>query len=245
MESMSVACRSWRTTVNPQLIEVASWKLLSELQRRFPRELTIIETHPGGGLYDCLSVYDSRARHIADLNRKGRLHVFEASGRCQAATRPIDIWTEMIDETDPKDVLDRVCSLLGLAKPKRLPPSSPATLVYRFISTFLTHSVFGRDHWECRNGMCDTSGYGGGVVSWFDRFPQTGERLRTSLPDDLADRPAYRFWFVLQNGKPTMCLETTGHAWCGQGAPFDLVTMYKRQRRIWPLVAKIAGHLLP
>jgi hypothetical protein len=64
-------------TMNSQLVEIASWRLLSELHRRHPTQFTVIATHPGGGQYDCLLIFDTEQRHIADFNRKGSLHVFE------------------------------------------------------------------------------------------------------------------------------------------------------------------------
>ena len=44
------------TTLTPALTELASWTLATEVMRRAPELLRIIETHPGGGQYDCLSM---------------------------------------------------------------------------------------------------------------------------------------------------------------------------------------------
>jgi hypothetical protein len=40
--------------INKQLMEIASWRLLTEMVRRSP-DLRIYELHPGGGQYDCLA----------------------------------------------------------------------------------------------------------------------------------------------------------------------------------------------
>lgn len=53
-----------------QLREALTWKLVSELHRRHPGKFTVIETHPGGGQYDCLSLWQGN-QTIADLNRVG------------------------------------------------------------------------------------------------------------------------------------------------------------------------------
>ena len=205
--------------MNRQLIEIASWQVINELHRRHPTKFKVIETHPGGGMYDCLSIFstaDREPRHIADFNRAGRLHIF-----------------------------DKVTDLLGLSIPQKRPPSTPTTLVYRFISAFLTHTAFGVEDWRCRNGFIDTSGYGGGVSSVFDKFPQAQERLRVELKDDIFQSPAYRFWFLRKNEKPVLCLETTGTLWNKKGKEFNLAELYKEERRVWPMVIKVAGDLLP
>lgn len=226
--------------MNRQLTEVASWRIVSELLRRFPGKFQVIETHPGGGMYDCLSIF-SNARHVADFNRAGSFHVFDSS----SGQSPLDIW-HLLAEEDIKDVLDLVCRSLELKAPAKLPPSTPAVIVYRFIAAFLGHSVFGKDEWECRNGYFDSSGMTEcSINSAFELFPEAKDRARVSLPSDLLQIPAYRFWFIKKNGNPVICLETTGLAWNTKGQTFNLNELYKIDKKIWPVVWAVAGHLLP
>lgn len=37
------------------ILEAASWRLTAELVRRYPNRFSVIETHPGGGQYNCKS----------------------------------------------------------------------------------------------------------------------------------------------------------------------------------------------
>ncbi|MFH1480928.1 MAG: hypothetical protein ABIG67_06650 [Pseudomonadota bacterium] len=135
---------------NEQLIEIASWRIASELYRRHPGKFKIIETHPGGGQYDCLALYTEK-QHIADFNRKGRLHVFEPFTRSPDNPGPYEVWNVMLNEHNLKKVLDKISLMIGLQIPSKLPPSNPTTIVYRFIAAFLSHAVFGINKYECRN----------------------------------------------------------------------------------------------
>jgi hypothetical protein len=98
--------------MNPQWIEIASWRMVSELHRRYPDLFNVIETHPGGGQYDCLSLYDHKERHIADFNRRGSLHVFAGFGD-SATPGSFDIWSEMSNSEHPKITLDQISAMLA------------------------------------------------------------------------------------------------------------------------------------
>ncbi len=231
--------------ISVPLIEIISWRLTAEVIRRAPDQLRVIETHPSGGQYDCLSFLSLNGRHIADLNRRGRFHVCEPL-HGTAQFQPWDLWTDAITEDDPLRVVDGLCQRIGLAVPAKLPPSTPMVLAYRFIADFLTHSVLGRTRWECRNGFEDTSGWGGGPrLGWFELFSGAAERVKQRLDDDVLSQPAYRFWFLCQNEEPILCLETTGLVWNRTGGPIDLVKEYSGDRRIWPSVMKAALDRLP
>ena len=230
--------------MNGQLVEIASWRIVSELSRRYPGKFKVIETHPGGGQYDCLSLYAKKQKHIAAFNRVGRLHIFENFDGSQQE-RPLDIWRDMMESYNPKETLDKISGLIGLPIPGKLPSSTPTTLVYRFIAEFLTHAAFGNHDWECRSGYEDTSGYGGGVRSYFKKFPQARERLRIGLPDDFLEEPAYRFWFLCRENQPVLCLETNGMVWTEKGKAYILTDLYASKRKVWPMIQEIAGDLLP
>jgi hypothetical protein len=228
--------------MNQQLIEIASWRIVTELYRRYPGEFRVIETHPGGGQYDCLSLYDERDfSNLAHFNRGGSLFIHRTKQRME------QIWEDLLNAPNPKAILDTICQMLGYSKVSKMPPSTPTTLVYRFIATFLTHAAFGIQTWECRSGIIDTSGYGGGIVKDFERFPQAQKRVEVRMDRDLLDEPAYRFWFLKKNGKPLICLETTGHLWIrDELKTYDLVDIYNlNHRRIWATVVATVGSLMP
>jgi hypothetical protein len=235
---------SSKETMNSQLIEIASWRLVSELHRRHPTKFTVIETHPCSGQYDCLSLFDTKQTHLGDFNRKGRLHVFNQFDHNQAP-EPFDIWREIFSEQSVKKTLDKISSMLGMSIPSKLAPSTASTLVYRFIAEFLTHSTFGVHQWECRNGFIDTSGYGGGVAAAFEGFAKAQARLRLTLPTDVLGNPAYRFWFIYKNKIPVLCIETNGTVWDENDAEFTLADLYASKHSLSQVVMEIAGDLIP
>ncbi len=232
--------------LNRQLIEAASWRIVSEFLRRHPKRFRLIETHPGGGQYDCLSLYTlDNLRHVASFNRAGRLHVFWRPCGDGREVEPFDVWEAMAEAWDPKSLLDQVCERIGVPVPAKLPSSTPEVVVYRVIAAFLTHSVFGVTEWECRNGFLDSSGMEGGVWKDFQYFPGAQARLAVRLGDDILKQPAYRFWFLRKGNEPMACLEKTGTAWTRDGRTFDLPALYKQHKRIWPVVFEVLGDQLP
>lgn len=229
--------------MNRQLIEIASWKIGCEIHRKHPHRMRIIETHPGGGMYDCLSICDmDRPGVHVDLNRGGSLHIFGPREHHSNG----EIWEDVAEEKDPKNIVETICDKLELPQVTKLPASSSITLTYRFIATFLTHAAFGINAWECRSGYCDTSGYGGGYSKDFEDFPKAKERLMTRTEYDYPGDPAYRFWFLRKNNRPVICLEITGNAWiCENESTYKLMKIYKKNNRgIWPTVVAVTGQVM-
>lgn len=110
-----------------QLLEAASWRLAAELLRRSPARLRLIETHPGGGQYDCLTLLD-RA-HLGDgeavgslyLNRVGRAHVFSRFDGTpldlpanDGGPISFEVWPALMAAEDPRDVVRDVAARAGL-----------------------------------------------------------------------------------------------------------------------------------
>jgi len=230
--------------MNRQLIEIASWRIAAEIYRKYPDSIRIVESHPGGGMYDCLSIYTTNRSNIhADLNRGGSLHVFNGDDHQIDS----DIWKNLFQEPNPKPIIDNICRLLGLPPVDKLPISTPTALVYRFITTFLTHATLALHRWDCRSGMCDTSGYGDGVdEKSFAEFPLARERLKVRLQDDFNGNPSYRFWFLQRDNIPRLCFETTGSMWLRkETTTHDLLQVYQQQNRnIWLTVVSTAGTLM-
>lgn len=240
--------------INPQLLETYSWRLLTETVRRAGDRLRIYETHPGGGSYDCLSLFSGAGDAVAHLTRGGSFHVLS---RLDGATRlgnvpegvegsSWNLWPGVIAAADPAGIVDEICQRIGLTVPSKLPPSTPAVLTYRFITTFLSQATGGRTSWECRSGFLDSSGPGGCRVrsEWFDAFPVAKERLLARDDSDFLNQAAYRFWFILRNSEPVLSLETTGTVSSLSGVKVNISKAYRTDRRIWPIITTIAEDLL-
>jgi hypothetical protein len=230
--------------INRQLREIISWRLISEIFRCFPDKFNLAETHPCSVQYDCLSLYDAQDQHVLSLNRGGSLHTFVncRTGECFHQTDE-RIWDKTLATDDIKDIVTEVLDRIGLAWPKKRPVSTPKILAYRFIADFFAPAAFGRDQWRCINGCFDSSEYGFGEVKDFDLFPAAKEHMR-DMPKKL-NNPAYNFWFIRKNDTPLLCLSENGMAWRRDGKTYDLAKLYKHDHRIWNLIMKVAGDLLP
>lgn len=232
------------------LREAAGWRLVASLIRRHPDELQCIETHPGDGQYDNLTlVAPSARRPVVQLNREGSLVVLGRDGG--EVLRNKDVWNDIVRSDDLRVLVNDIEDHAGLRRPPSTPSATADSLTYRLIATFLSHAALGAQLWECRNGYTDTSGYGGGIRrEWFAMFPGAAERHQVDEPDDILRIPSYRFWFLIDMRQdeeaPALAVETTtGTAWDDAGRSYDLMRTYRADRRIWPVVWSIAGHLLP
>lgn len=84
-----------------QLAETLSWRLLTKFWQRFPDRYALIETHPGGGMYDCLSLAECKDgfHSILDVNRGGSLHLHKGQNHhipCRLRSSPFSIVSEAI-----------------------------------------------------------------------------------------------------------------------------------------------------
>jgi len=233
-------------SVNRQVIEAASWRLVCELFRRYPDRFVLIQTHPGGGVYDCLALLNRDHKEVAGFNRDGSMRVCDPPGEVDPTKTYSDIWRQVVEADDLKTVVDRIAATLRLPRVHHLPKGTPEVIVYRLIADFLAHTVFGRVEWRCLNGFEDTSGVGGGVrTKWFDRFPLAKDGLRERRKDDVLGEPAYRFWFICRDDDPVLCINKAGKAWTLDGKEVDMPTLYAQHKRIWPLVWQLTGQYLP
>ena len=196
------------TMTSPE--EVASWMAVAQLQRRYGGVFQVIETHPGGGQYDCLSLYTPDHGHVADFNRQGRFHAWRQHGGPVAS---LDIWPRLIGNPDPTEVLDEICELIEIPLPPAPPPPSPPVLACLFIAEFLRQAEAGSSTWQALNGCLDTSDYTEGIRVPCDRFPGAAKRLSVRLGSDPASQPAYRFWFLHDERRPRLCVELVGLVW--------------------------------
>ncbi|MGZ0172752.1 MAG: TY-Chap2 family putative peptide chaperone [Planctomycetales bacterium] len=157
------------------------------------------------------------------------------------------MWRDALSAEDQSKTVDGICRRIGLTVPTNLPACTPVVLAYRFVAEFLSGTAFDRSRWECRSGFLDSSGFEGCIIrtKLFDAFPGAEERLQVRTEDDFLENSAYRFWFILRNSEPVLCLETTGTIWNLGGDSLNIPKTYQVRRRLWPLITEIAGDLLP
>ena len=183
--------------------------------------LTVVETHPGGGQYDCLTLLDDGV-HI-DINRIGSIHVHK--GRKGPAMSLMDHATWIRAVVQPggaRKVTEQLLDAAGLPFPARRPASTPRVLTYRVIARLLAARVLDRPDWDVRSQFVDTSGYGGGIaepVPW----PEMGMV------------PANQVWRVLR-GPATVAWLWEGWAWTAAGQRRDLMSEYARGATVDHLV---------
>ena len=185
-----------------------AWTILAEVIRRHgeSRNLHLLETRPGGGQIDCLTLLGLEAGSddvygggtqlgSADLNvGNGKLrvfHRFESPNDAVAAKdtqQDLDVVSVYLGASDPAEVIDRTCHLLGLSpQPDKPGPTTRGILTVRLLAKMLARYAFERRGLRYRTGYHDTSGYGGGSLPDLQLF-------EWALRDDLATgrRPAFR-----------------------------------------------------
>jgi hypothetical protein len=213
-----------------------SWWLASRLVRRHP-ELDLIETHPGGGLYDCLTLV--RDGHtVVDVNRAGSIHVPGAEGFTPIPT------ASLLDCEEPAEIVARIETAAGLRSPVRAPRSTPAVLTFRTIAHLMAVTVDDGRRWDVRNEYLDVDGTGSppGALAG---FPVAAERARQRRPDGHRGAWGRRFWGVSRDEEVVAVVETDGSVHVGRQV-LDLPTLYQASnRRLTATVAAALGTILP
>ncbi|MEV6493289.1 hypothetical protein AB0M20_32405 [Actinoplanes sp. NPDC051633] len=213
-----------------------SWWLASELIRRHP-DLVLIEMHPGGGQYDCLSLFRNGER-VVFINRAGTVQIPD-----DESFRPLTF--EQIFSRPPSSVVRSIEMGVRLPSPQRSPISTPAALTYRVIAQLMAITVNDKRSWDVRNEILDTSGYGGGPRGYVDKFPIAAERAQQRRPDDLLGIPQYRYWGVIRDDELLAVLDTDGFAYVGEHV-LHLPGLYSAHgRKLTSLVAASLGSILP
>ncbi|GAA1614325.1 hypothetical protein [Actinoplanes couchii] len=222
-----------------RFILAQSWWLASQLFRRHPK-LTLIETHPGGGLYDCLTLVSGQSSLI-HINRVGGIDVSVASD--EPFKMAIE---ELFDLPDPVEIIPRIETAARIDSPAQAPPSTPAALTYRAIAHLMAITVNDKRRWDVRNERIDSSGMGGGgTLGSLAKFPVAAARAKEKRPGDLLGDPLYRYWGVLRDGKAIAVLDTDGYAYVGHQV-HHLPTLYQAgNRRVTAMTAAAFAEILP
>lgn len=217
-----------------RFITAQSWWIASEIARRHPH-LQIIETHPAGGMYDCLSLIGPGPAPLVHLNRVGTI---------TARTLKLS-WAEAFSAAGGHDLVKRLEEDLDLER-RAAPATTGRTLTYRVLARVLTSLIDDRHRWTACNGWYDTSDEGGGQRRELQQFPTVVHGLRDHRPDDLLRAPAYRYWLLLKDDRPVAVLDTDGRLHQTDQAALELLPLHRRNRsRLTTTVRAALGHLLP
>jgi hypothetical protein len=215
-----------------------SWWLASALVRRHPG-LRLIETHPGGGQYDCLSLLRAKEK-VFDINRNGSVHVGEAVREL----RPMAM-DGLFDQEQAWTYVRELEEVSSVGVARHTPSSTPAVLTYRVIAELMAITLNDRKAWDVRNEFEDTSDWGGGPRHYVQGFPLAAARVQQRREDDLLGIAEYRFWGVLSGGEAVAVLDTDGNVYVGEQV-FHLPEVYRsHNRRLTATVAATLGTVLP
>lgn len=220
------------------ILEVVSWRLMAELMRRHPQVGTLIETHPAGGQYDCLTIF-KEGQSIASLNRGGDFTPFNCFDKQVSGDR---IWFPCMTGDGFANVLNHLSNALGVDVPKQLPETSPEVLVYRVIAGLLACTFLDKFPLECRNGQLDSSGCEdqSNREEWFRVFPSVcAERERLHRSASPFGNPNYRFWFLLRQNQPVLAFSTACICHTRSGLSTNLTDFYKKRRRIEDVIGAV------
>jgi type III secretion system-like peptide-binding chaperone len=230
------------TTLTPSLIELASWTLATELMRRAPKLLRIVETHPGGGQYDCLSIIRTdRNLHLCALNRLGSFTAFGRFDSGHDCSSQIDVWDRIARGDSTRILVDEICRTLHLPGPSPLPAATNVSLTYRVITAMLRTKTFSPVRWSCLNGFHDSSGFEGCGIrnDLFSAFPTVQVPLSSEKSKDSSLSRATDFWFFCCKDEPIICFEIAGRAYSTKGVMIELQPKYARRRSIYDVVAEL------
>ncbi|MGH9272788.1 MAG: PGN_0703 family putative restriction endonuclease [Ilumatobacteraceae bacterium] len=180
-------------------VEWLTWKFVASLTARDDVRRRVLETHPGGGLYDCIALAwpdgEQEAPQI-HLNRVGSGHVLRPDG---AHDRVGDLW-ERAARRGAEVAANDLAMLAGMPSQGR----SPTPLWERFAELVAEMVLSGRRvHW--RNGFSDDQ-YGDGIRR--DLFEAWGtDRLDQDAPD--LWEVAMSHWFLVEGDRPIAHARTT------------------------------------
>ena len=178
--------------------EAASWRLASELLRRYPGELFVyIGYTPEGGGYDYLRLFDRAENFHVNLNRVGTIQI--GGPRIpEGAWRPTG-WQEFL-ESDVREFVGRIERVLGdyLQPPAVTPPTTPTTLTYRVLAEVSSMWFKSRDRFVIESGEGGWFGVEDGVAPWVRTFDFPEEMLTERAP--FGGDPGMRFWGLSREG---------------------------------------------
>ncbi|MGJ7561870.1 TY-Chap2 family putative peptide chaperone [Brevibacterium casei] len=218
-----------------RLVYLQSWWVASEFLRRHP-EFDLVETHPGGGLYDCLAILGPRGAtgptHI-DLNRKGRIHIHSGiSPNFDANSWELELpveWSSEAKQRNRRQLPLFLEAAVGLSAPQQTPVTTPKTLIYRVIYQLLLFALNEVEDWEAHNAQYDSSGMDSGWdPDYFAQIPSARSALEN---DPNLDNRQTCFWAVLRGGRCLALLQENGMLHRPDALPMSVMTIYDAEHR--------------
>jgi len=192
--------------------ELLSWMIVANVLLRTDEDLRVIETHPGGGLYDCLTIIDEHGTMPVTMNRAGQ--GVEIAGRSIS-----NFWTKSAKQ-GPHRIAERIVKLCGFRQPANHVPSLTALSVLN-VANWLNH--YRTDTRSAVNAFYDSSGaYCGPNSEIVAAFDIPTPWLEQEPPSSMSDPLAWLFALVsdgspkvLVNTRTGAAIATTGAQWKG------------------------------
>lgn len=212
--------RSEGDLLGSPLVEALSWNLASRLVRRHP-SLRIIEEHPGGGQYDCLTIpgRDDGDFDSIHLNRVGSAFVWGCECSWRWAWR--GVWNELATNSNFRFGVELLEHHAGLAKGGSTPAAEPHTVAYRLIAAVLMAN-FGSRLWRASFDFGGETWTGLSVPPWVPRADGS--------------------WVLHRGGEPVLAFDCeAGVVVRSDGEHFDLMAVYESDRRISALLPSVLG----
>jgi hypothetical protein len=207
--------------VNCRTTEAVTWTLIADLMRRHEATagLRVIETHPGGGQYDCRTILQPTATDYGpciDFNlQSGNAACSGTFGCRRQVDRP---WWAGEDQGPDRlayveavlqaphrmEVVNLLEAMLGLPSPARSPVTTRHGLAYRLMAEVASRAILGGPGVRWENGREDTSGYGSDdpIRPALRHVPEISRTLdKRDEPATPADSPGYRYWLWTTRAK--------------------------------------------
>ncbi len=181
-----------------RVTNAVAWWISAELIRRHPERLRVIEAHPGGGQYNCVSVFDLAGPSpevVVHMNLDAGAHLTHGAWFHSEGGGERFNWPEVLLCEDRRSyVVEQIERVEGLPRPSSTPSTESASIGPMLISAFLERSVWGPSRWNAVNGVADSSD---GFFIRSELFETVPAFTTLSGSERDFDRtPQYRFWFV-------------------------------------------------
>lgn len=239
---------------NPAVVQALAWQIGSELVRRHPDEVRLIETHPGGGQYDCVTVVKLvgrgpafGARIVLDMNMQTGGHLTPVSWHEHGGERLN--WLELVLCDDLRRyAIAQIERVEDLKVRRSTPRPTQPGIGPHLIAVFLKRAVMSEVAWRTDNAICDGN-YGSDLRrDLLEAFPQVEEAAASFGDQSIDGNPYYRFWFVRPDLRdappsPVFVVDTwAGRLWHRGGPEIRLMDAYKR---CGSSIDELVSHLCP
>ena len=207
-----------------QMAEILAWRIVAGLSHACPDKLEVRGHYDEANSY-CLRLQfnSSPPESFIEIQRDG-LVVSSPSSR-----RAYYDWVERM-LMRPKAFLEALAEDMCVDFKEHVSGKSTATLNFNFITECLSHGIGQSDVLECRCG--DDESYGR-QDEWFRVF-QKGEHSQ-----DLTSADPSKFWFILRNAFPKLCIHTDGKIFTGDRHVYQVRHIMAMERSMWHLVLNL------